>query len=76
MVSSPELGNGAGGRFDLEFVILTNAILQVWQIDPKLSHSQRGGTPDILYIHQDSTLMNVAYFQFDVDNVEFILLTH
>ena len=76
MVSSPELGNGAGGRFDPEFVILSNAILQVWQIDPKSSHSQRVGTPDILYIHQDSTLMNVANFQFDVDNVEFILLTH
>ena len=76
MVSSPELGNGAGGRFDLEFVILSNAILQVWQIDPKSSHSQRGGTPDILYIHQDSGLMNVAYFKLDDDNVEFILLTH
>ena len=76
MVSSPELDNGAGGRFDPEFVILSNAILQVWQNDPKSSHSQRGGTPDILYIHQDSGLMNVAYFKFDVDNVEFILLTH
>ena len=25
--------------------------------------------PDILYIHQDSGLMNVSYFKFDVDDV-------